>query len=100
MGPSPIWRVPPDSVFRWREWDGEHVVYHDNSGDTHRLNALGAAVLRSLIGEPGSTGKLAERVRQQLPPAAVQPDLELALADLLIRFRELGLVESIPSINS
>ena len=45
---SAAWRVSSGSTFRWRQWDDEFVLYHDESGDTHRLNALSARALEHL----------------------------------------------------
>ena len=59
---EPQWRVVPGSRFRWREWDGEFVLYHENSGDTHRLNALGARALAMLGASPVGTAELSERL--------------------------------------
>jgi PqqD family protein of HPr-rel-A system len=92
MGPSPNWRVPPDSVFHWREWDAEYVVYHENSGDTHRLNAVGARALKCLIDRPMAVPELTGRVADELGLAR-SADFSATIDDLLARLRDLGLIE-------
>jgi PqqD family protein of HPr-rel-A system len=88
-----MWRVPAGRELRWRSWDGEELVYHGNSGDTHRLNAVGAAVLRSIDGPPLGTPELVDRVAAVL---AVDRNTVIApVAELLARFEDLGLIESV-----
>ena len=88
-----MWRVPAGRELRWRAWDGEELVYHANSGDTHRLNAVGAAVLRAIERAGVDTPELVDRVA-----AALQVDRNTVIApvaELLARFEDLGLIESI-----
>ena len=47
--PSVRWYAVPDAALAWREWDGEVVVFNQETGSTHLLNALGAEVLRRLV---------------------------------------------------
>ncbi len=91
MGPTPNWQVPRDSVLHWREWDSEFVVFHENSGDTHRLNAVGACALRHLSERSMTAPALVDRLSGQFELSA--PDLTAAVDDLLARFHELGLIE-------
>ena len=93
MPSQPTWQVVPGSSFRWRQWDEEHVLYHENSGDTHRLNALGARALE-LLETPATADELARRLAARL---TVAPDEAFAsvVGKLVLHFRELGLVESV-----
>ena len=98
MVPVSLWRVPHSSALRWREWDGEFVVYHEPSGDTHRLNALAARVLHLLIAEGLSQATLTARLLRS--DSAQTPELRdcveptAVVADLLNRLAELGLIEA------
>jgi PqqD family protein of HPr-rel-A system len=95
MGHSPTWRVPSDSVFHWRNWDDEFVVYHENSGDTHRLNALGAGALRQLCDRPCSAPELVTRLALEFGVPA-DASLHATVDTLLTELQDLGLVESGP----
>ena len=64
---QPHWRIVPGSRFRWREWDGEFVLYHENSGDTHRLNPLGARAVRLLLASAASARELTGRIAAESP---------------------------------
>jgi PqqD family protein of HPr-rel-A system len=93
------WGVPRDAVFRWREWDGDVVVYHVNSGDTHFLNALGARALERLQRGPMTLVALADELArgEGCPPT---PDFRAGVERLLARFHELGLVEPFDDAGS
>jgi PqqD family protein of HPr-rel-A system len=93
-----MWRVPAGRELRWRSWDGEHLVYHANSGDTHRLNAVGASVLRAIEGSGVETGQLVDRVAADLQ--VERSTLIGPIAELLARFEDLGLIESIDEPGS
>ena len=43
------WRPLRPDALCWREWDDEFVVYNDDTGSTHHLNALGGEVMLALI---------------------------------------------------
>jgi len=87
------WRLPDGQELRWRSWDGEYLLYHANSGDTHRLNAVGAAVLSGIAAGSVETAELVERIARelQLETNAIHE----AIVDLLARFEDLGLVEPV-----
>jgi PqqD family protein of HPr-rel-A system len=93
MGRSPLWSVPPASVFHWREWDQEFVVYHQQSGDTHRLNRLGARLLTLLIERPRTAAELMAEISDDFGPAQGL-DSPSAVEALLLRLADLGLIES------
>ena len=88
----PVWRVTANDRFLWRSWDGEQVVYHADSGDTHRLNALGAQALHLLIAGPRTTAELVEHLRADCPG---EPDASIVaiVNELVSRFERLGLIE-------
>lgn len=77
---------------RWRSWDGEYLLYHPDSGDTHRLNAVGAAVLRAIDRTGTTTEELIGRIAAEL---RMDPStLGESIPELLDRFVDLGLVET------
>lgn len=90
--PALRFRVPVDAHLAWRRWDDEHLVYHVESGDTHRLSAVGASALQHLRDGPLDARELAGRLAspaQLTPDAAVLDTVERLLADLC----DVGLVE-------
>ena len=92
MGSLPIWRVPSPLALHWREWDSEFIVYHEQSGDTHRLNAVGAASLRLLTLTPLTEAQLLTALSTDL---SLTPDPALAhtIHDLLGQLSDLGLID-------
>ena len=54
MSTQPGWRLA--HAIAWREFDGEIVVYHDATGNTHHLGSLGSAVLRALAAHASGIG--------------------------------------------
>jgi PqqD family protein of HPr-rel-A system len=42
----PQWRIPDGASLLWRFMDGEYVIFHAGSGDTHVLDALAGEVLQ------------------------------------------------------
>lgn len=91
------WRVPPGSVFRWREWDGDYVLYHDQSGDTHFLNAVSARLVECLSDKPMTAGELVAQLEAE---GFTDGDnaFPARLDALLIEFHELGLTEPVEDV--
>jgi predicted transcriptional regulator len=56
------WRVDSTAELAWRHWDGEYVVHHALSNDTHRLSDFAGHVLLQLAACPApvSCATLAE----------------------------------------
>ncbi len=86
------WRVPDGAGLRWRSWDGDHVLYHGASGDTHHVSAVAAAALRYLETQPAGIEQLSRHLERQLGLEA-GPEFVGQLEQMLGRFDELGLVE-------
>jgi len=75
-------------ALHWRSWDDEFVAFNELSGDTHRLDAATAALLRDLASTPATEAEIAARIATAWP--ADDPD---ATADRLIKaLRRLSLV--------
>jgi PqqD family protein of HPr-rel-A system len=86
------WYAVSDAALAWREWDGEVVVFNQETGSTHLLNALGAEVLRRLVAaERGATiGALAGELADS-PSDADEPEWTRAIGEALSEFARLGL---------
>ncbi|MFA7666650.1 MAG: HPr-rel-A system PqqD family peptide chaperone [Burkholderiaceae bacterium] len=97
------WRSPSDGRLAWAEYGDRFVVYHRLSSQTHFLNAASAMILQDLLSQPAGLETVhAALVQAQtdagqagadeaLPPAV----LRQSIAETLLRFEELGLVERI-----
>jgi PqqD family protein of HPr-rel-A system len=88
------WYILPSSLIH-SDWDGERIVYHFASGETHFLNAMGARLIDRLLASPASLDDLllyACRPRSDDFPA--REELRSQVIALLRRFDELGLVVS------
>ena len=89
---SPIWKVQPTTQLRWREWDGEFVVYNTGSGQTHYLNRLAAKVLQYFETQPGSFAALVGDVELDDKSAGNAQPLLKRLSDLVNELDALGLI--------
>lgn len=87
-----VWRVPERPGLHWRDWDGEHVVYHEASGDTHRFNDVGASALRLLTERSMTASHLVTELASRLP-GADGATLAQTVDELIDRLRDLGLIE-------
>ena len=86
------WVASPDEKLRWRFWDGEWVVYHCPSGDTHRLNELSARALRILQQEPLDAHDLALQVASRLG-LEFDEAFRARIRELVAQFDELGILQ-------
>ena len=50
------WQPLRPQAICWREWDDEFVVFNDDTGSTHHLNALGGEVMLALLRHPDGIG--------------------------------------------
>ena len=89
------WRIPEGAGLRWRSWNGDHVLYHGASGDTHHVSAVAAAAIHQLESGPATVEQLCRHLEQTL---GLRADRELVgqLEEMLERFDELGLIEAAP----
>lgn len=86
------WRVVRGCVLHGHAYaGGEYVVYHPGSGDTHLLEAVGAAVLRGAQ-VPGSLPEIGDRAAAALA-VEIDDDFRRTVARLISHFERLGLVE-------
>lgn len=85
------WRAGQASELRWQCWGAECCIYHIQSGETHLLNPLGAALLRLLDARPQCLAELQARLIETHQDD--QRRARAALLGLLRRFEELGLAQ-------
>ena len=91
--PPQRWVLAAESALRWRQFDGEWVLYDLGSGNTSRLDPWPAAVL-GLI-ESGCCSR--EDLLAELAAEVVTEDaagLAALTDDALQRLTELGLVQT------
>lgn len=81
---------PSDIALASRCWDGNCVVYHELSGDTHLLSSVDWEVLSAMDGRPVTLADLFTKVRQSLGERD-----ELYLSQLLEAFVDTGLIETL-----
>lgn len=56
-----VWRISPGQALRFREWQGEYVLYNDISGDTHLLGPDPIDLLLTLQAAPLAESALPAR---------------------------------------
>ena len=88
------WRVSSRAPLKWREWDGEWVVFHPDSGDTHLLDPFAARVLKRLEDAPATADMLVQRLAES-PAAAPANELPRMVEQLLRVLDDAGLIEPV-----
>ena len=88
-----MWKVIDPCDFRWRFWDGQHVVYNPASGDTHLLNPVAGEALQSIQQSPADVLELVSRVASRLELPSDRQLLE-QVEKLVNELNKLGLIES------
>ena len=73
------WKVPQECRLEWRSFGSLHIVFNPASGDTHLLNAVSAAVLRSLEETPSTIDELQARSNATDVEALIEELDELGL---------------------
>ncbi len=82
---DPGWRIAPQASLALRFWDGECVLYHGASGDTHRLPEEIGRLLEQLAGGMAEIPQLVEAINLH------SEDVQRALLELA----RLGIVEPV-----
>ncbi|HEU4373004.1 MAG TPA: hypothetical protein VFS02_05920 [Telluria sp.] len=85
---APLWRLTPGQALRWREWQGEYVLYNDVSGDTHLLGGGAIDLLLFLQEAPRAEGALGDAA----DPAAGG---DAGASSLLAQLQALSLIEPV-----
>ncbi|MBK1642074.1 hypothetical protein CKO12_09340 [Chromatium okenii] len=87
-----IWQLHSQGALHWEQWEDQFALYQVASGETHFLNAFGAAILQQLIAAPQSLDAICAHLAIEFD---CMPDAELCaqVSALLTRFDELGLIQ-------
>jgi PqqD family protein of HPr-rel-A system len=91
VGRGGLYRLTSPGGLLWREWDGETVVFNPASGNTHRLPAAAAEMLRALTARPSTSAELVADLAALLPEQ--RDELGTWVSALLDEFERAGLVE-------
>ena len=71
------WQPLRPQALCWREWDDEFVVFNEDTGSTHHLNALGGEVMLALLRHPDGIG-VGDLVRDLETRFETAADVELS----------------------
>ena len=82
------WSADTELRQHWRSWDGESMIFHPHSGETHCLNALAASVLLKLCEHPMTASELTTLLQSESGNAPSTDELHA----LLRQFDQLGLI--------
>lgn len=88
-----VWHVAQGARLHWSEWDGEFVLFHENSANTHQLNLFAATAVKLLCDEPAGSESLTQKTAAKLGvdvDAELQDDVDLLLSQL----KTLGILEA------
>lgn len=88
-----MWCLTPGQMLRSREWQGEHVLYNDLSGDTHVLNDSALWLLHALREQPADGAALTAAMRAEFDAEDGEVG-EADVAALLGELEALALVEA------
>lgn len=87
------WRVDPTASISWHEFADAWVVFDNGSGQTHRLDALTAAVLDRLCEREASADEIAAHL---VAAGGLQvPDLGALVQASLENLHDVGLADRI-----
>ena len=94
QNPQVHWHAVPAASLAWREWDGEVVVFNQQTGSTHLLGELAGEVLRRLVvAAPGATVETLARELNADPGSIEAADWIATVYEVLSDFARLGLAQ-------
>jgi len=85
------WQPLRAQALYWREWDDEFVVFNEDTGSTHHLNALGGEVMLALLRHPDGVG-VTDLVRDLETRFETADDVELS-SEIEHALRQLATLE-------
>ena len=92
--PQPCWHAVPGDALGLREWDGEVVVFNQETGSTHLLGELEGEVLRLLVAAPrGATVQALDAGLTGAASGTEAAEWAPAVAQVLSDFARLGLAQ-------
>ncbi len=90
------WRIRQGMSLQWLMFgsddDGERIVFHTASGQTHVFNELAYEILHSLHNPPADSKELMTRLSITYPEIANDHEFGTALDDVLNHLDILGLI--------
>jgi len=89
-----LWRIIGDDLLQVRSWNGEFVVYHALSGDTHILEEANAQLLLELQQKPADVLSLARQLADKWQ-CELDDDLVREIEMALTEIQALSLVERV-----
>jgi len=88
------WCATSDDALVWREWDGDVVVFNQDTGSTHLLGELGGEIFRRLVlAEHGVTVEALAVGLAGGEAEAADARLTGSVAEVLSSFARLGLAQ-------
>jgi PqqD family protein of HPr-rel-A system len=91
------WTVDGPDPLRWRLWDGQYLVYHGGSGDTHVLDVVAGEALRAVQEQAGIDAATVARQVAAVLDLPADGDLTAQMARLLDDLWQRGLIEPMMS---
>jgi PqqD family protein of HPr-rel-A system len=89
------WWSAPGAALACREWNGEMVVFNQETGSTHLLDAFAGDVLRQLMAcERGATVEELASALAHGQDAGEQQESEQAVTAVLAEFARLGVAHA------
>lgn len=88
------WQAVEPAELRWRRWEGQAVIFHVASGDTHLLSPAAARILQDLAAGPETVDRLVHcfAAAMDTPP---DPQVFDAVDRVLASLSDLGLVRQV-----
>ncbi len=89
-----VWGLAAGARLHWREWEGEVVLFHENSANIHQLSPVAVTALRLLMDEPATNATLVQKTASCLDidvDAPLQDDID----QLLSQLRRLGIIQAV-----
>lgn len=92
------WQITPGFDLCWREWDGECIVYHTGTADTHYIDAVGVIILKYLEQGNASVNDVVSHLAPHFLESEKieEQDLEKTVTRHLEGYQSLGLIEQFP----
>ena len=85
------WTLAPNADLQWRSWEGEAIVFHPPSGDTHILHPLAAQALRYLEHHHADAAMITAHIADAFELES-NDDLHRQMEQCVAQFVELGLI--------
>lgn len=92
--PPVRWCAVPEADLAWRDWDGEVVVFNQQTGSTHLLGEFGGEIFRRLVATArGATLEALAAEWTDNPSGTEDASWSEAVAEVLSEFARIGLAQ-------